>query len=634
MNAQVVFSENFETGALPSGWQNKTKSTDGGWKFGTAASLSSGAGLSFYIPTSNTSKMIATNDDACQTCNKTEDLIITSPIDLTTYTKLALQLDIFFGKGSYNGKQESFKVQASIDGGTNWTTLYEANGAGDWQRATFDISQLSGNSSVLIGFLYSDAGDWLYGAAMDNLIIKVPNPRDAEVLNIDSKNYGLPGQSRKITGVLANNGSDTLKSVTLEWNDGITPHQETFPNINILPYSSGTFALTDEFTLVSGDAIINVKASNPNGLDDLVPGNDANNKTFTGYVLNTKKGVLAEEATGTWCQWCPRGAVFMDLMKQTYGDQFVGVAIHNNANITGPSADPMVVPLYDAGIGAFPGFSGYPNILINKTEFADATIADFFLEEPFLKSASTAPTAEISATAKYKTGTRDLTIKAEATSNTSITGANFFMALIEDEISGETAGYNQVNVYATLGVPMGGFESLPNPVPAAQMVYNHVARALFGSFFGITGSITSPLVASVPQSYEYTGYTIPVEYNIAKMHAVIGVIGSNNQVINVLQVPIEEAVSSKEVFNNNLATVSPNPFAEVTYVNVNLSDAKEVSMTVFNSLGQIVAAKDYGKLSGSQNLPFYATTLSNGVYFIHLKVDGELVTKQVVLNRN
>ena len=54
------------------------------------------------------------------------------------------------------------------------------------------------------------------------------------------------------------------------------------------------------------------------------------------------------------------------------------------------------------------------------------------------------------------------------------------MALTEDGVRRVmTSGYNQVNAYAgnALG-PMGGFESLPNPVPAAQMVYDHVARVL------------------------------------------------------------------------------------------------------------------------------------------------------------
>ncbi len=627
LNAQVVFTEDFETGALPTNWQSKSKSSDGGWKFGTASSLSSGPNLSFYIPTSNGTKMAATNDDACSTCNKTEDLLITSPIDLTSYTKLALQVDLFFGHLSYNGKTETFKVVGSTDGGTNWVTLGEAGGAGAWQRFTVDISPIAGNANVLIGFLYSDAGDWLYGAAIDNLVIKVPNPRDAQIVNITSKNYGKTGVNRKVSGTLANNGSDTLSSVTLEWTDGVTPHKETFTGLSIAPYTTGTFDLTDEITLIEGSIPVNVKASNPNGLDDFDPSNDTLSTVFTGYTLNTKKGVLAEEATGTWCQWCPRGAVFMNLMKEEYGDQFAGVAVHNN--------DPMVVTAYDQGYAAFPGFGGYPTIIMNKKDILNSDAYTFDIELPFLKSASQAPDVEITATATYKKDTKELTISATATANSALTGANFFMALIENEVTGETSSYDQVNVYAggAFGL-MGGFGTLPNPVPAAQMVYNHVARALFGTFNGIEGSIVSPLPAGTPYAYDNTGYTIPDGYVISNMRAIIAVLGSNNQVINVIEIPLEEATSTHDIFNNKLASVSPNPFSEITYVNLDMNDEKEVSMQVFNSLGQIVAAKDYGKLSGKQSLPFHANSLSNGMYFIHLQVGDQLVTKQVVLNRN
>lgn len=625
LRAQVVFSEDFESGALPSGWQIKTKSADGGWKFGTATSLSSGPNLSFYIPTSNGTKMAATNDDNCSTCNKTADILITSPIDLSSYTKLVLQMDLFYGDQSYNGIQESFTVVGSTDGGTNWVELGKAKATNGWERFSVDVSAMAGNNNVLIGFFYSDGGDWLYGAAMDNVVIKVPNPRDAQIVSLTSKNYGKTGINRKVNGILSNNGSDTLTSITLEWTDGVTPHQETFTGLSIAPYTSGTFELTDPVTLVEGDIAINVTASKPNGLDDFDTSNDSQSSIFTGYTLHPNKGVLAEEATGTWCQWCPRGAVFMDFMKQEYGDQFVGVAVHNN--------DPMVVTTYDAGYAAFPGFGGYPTIIMNKKDNLNSDAASFDIELPFLKSASETPDAEITAKASYKKDTKELKISATVTSNVTLTGAKFFMTLTEEDVTGTTSDFDQANVYSGLGIPMGGFESLANPVPASQMIYNHVARALFGTFNGITGSISQTLPANEAYTYEYTGYTIPAEYNIANLHMAIAVLGSNNQVINVIEIPLEEATSSHEVFNNNLVSVSPNPFTEVTYLKLDLQDTKEVSMKVFNSLGQIVASKDYGKLSGSQSLPFYANSLANGMYYIHLTVGNELVTKQVILNR-
>ena len=39
---------------------------------------------------------------------------------------------------------------------------------------------------------------------------------------------------------------------------------------------------------------------------------------------------LIEEYTGTWCGWCVRGIVGMELLRETYGDDFIGVAYHND----------------------------------------------------------------------------------------------------------------------------------------------------------------------------------------------------------------------------------------------------------------------------------------------------------------
>ncbi|MEZ4982805.1 MAG: thioredoxin family protein [Saprospiraceae bacterium] len=69
---------------------------------------------------------------------------------------------------------------------------------------------------------------------------------------------------------------------------------------------------------------------------------------------------FVEEVAGTWCTWCPRGAVWMERIHDEYTQYFAGVAVHNN--------DPMEVDEYDAGIKAFPSFSGFPSVIVDRTE--------------------------------------------------------------------------------------------------------------------------------------------------------------------------------------------------------------------------------------------------------------------------
>ena len=65
--------------------------------------------------------------------------------------------------------------------------------------------------------------------------------------------------------------------------------------------------------------------------------------------LTTQHRPLIEEYTGTWCGWCPRGFTGMEMLRETFGEDFIGVAIHNQ--------DPMAVlttSQYPSNIQGFP----------------------------------------------------------------------------------------------------------------------------------------------------------------------------------------------------------------------------------------------------------------------------------------
>ena len=81
--------------------------------------------------------------------------------------------------------------------------------------------------------------------------------------------------------------------------------------------------------IAAGANNLTVTISNING-----QGQDDNNTddqkviTVDPIVPATGKMVIGEEATGTWCQWCPRGAVYMDLFEQKYSIYWEGIAVH------------------------------------------------------------------------------------------------------------------------------------------------------------------------------------------------------------------------------------------------------------------------------------------------------------------
>lgn len=79
---------------------------------------------------------------------------------------------------------------------------------------------------------------------------------------------------------------------------------------------------------------------------------------------------------------------------------------------------------------------------------------------------------------------------------------------------------------------MGGYETLPNPIPASIIAYNHVARYLAGGINGDAGSLPANISTGEVHSYSYT-YTLPEAYDF-NMARVIGVLvnATTGEVLN------------------------------------------------------------------------------------------------------
>lgn len=67
---------------------------------------------------------------------------------------------------------------------------------------------------------------------------------------------------------------------------------------------------------------------------------------------------LVEEYTGTWCGWCTRGYVAMELIDELYGENVVGVAYHDKDQMSVTTDYPI-------------GSAGFPSAAINRGSALD-----------------------------------------------------------------------------------------------------------------------------------------------------------------------------------------------------------------------------------------------------------------------
>jgi hypothetical protein len=608
-SAQVILSEDFNSG-FPAGWTQTTLATDGGFLHGNATSLSSDF---WTISNSNTTNFVATNDDECN-CNKSADRLISPALDLSSVAVASMSVDVFFNGGTYQGDTETARIDVSTDGGATWTLLQNLSGAADWTTLGANLTPYVGNSDVRISFLYSDNGGWLFGLAIDNFLVQVPNQNDARLNSVTLARYALINSNNSIVLNVTNVGASPITSLTIDWNDG-TAHVEQIA-VNIAPFASAN--VTHPTAVNYANAIqsdIDVTITLVNGANDEDPSNNAGATVINTVSALASKGVLFEEGTGTWCGWCPRGKVAMDAMVNS-DPRFIGVMIHNG--------DPMAFPAYDNASN----FGGYPSVNVDRV-FLDQPVSMASFQSMFDARKDLIVPASLDANVS---GTEtQVAIEVSATFLTQLSSANYRLGVIiyESGVTGTTSGYNQANFYSGGGSgPMGGYENLPNPVPASQMVYDFVARALLGGYGGQINSVPTTITDGTVATHTFN-YTIPTTSTRANMRGVAVLIdNSNGEIVNAYRFPI--AFAAIEEFNKMEVNVYPNPASNVINV-VFEAENTEYTITLTDMQGRVVFSDVYSNLSGAQQLTVPVDQLQAGSYMINLGKNGESFSSMVIV---
>lgn len=441
---------------------------------------------------------------------------------------------------------------------------------------------------------------------------------------------GIAGQSAQVTAKVRNLGSNPITSFKLTYTYASgTPVTETVTGLNLASLAFHSYTFTAPITLLAGNNPLTVTVSDVNGGGADNDGSD-DSKTVTINPVSPTAGkiVVGEEGTGTWCGWCPRGAVFMDMMADKYDGFWAGIAVHNN--------DPMTVAIYDAGIAA--KISGYPSALVDRGTAIDPS----GMEPDFTTRVVQPIKAVITNGATFDSATRELKVSLSYNFSGSISSTwKVACVLTEDGVTGTSSGYNQSNYYAGGGSGvMGGFESLPSSVPAAQMVYNHVARTIVPSFAGASGLLPGTVAAGQNHSVCFT-FTLPATWDESKMHIVGMLIEPSGKINNAGYATITGAIANGYVDcgTTNVADISdadagfviyPNPTNDMAFIDLFNVANEDIVLTITDLTGKVVAERSYN-LSGNVSLPINTTTFEKGTYFVQIQRNGSIQQKKLIV---
>lgn len=614
--SQVVMSENFDAStALPAGWVQYN--VDG---LTVASNLSTyNFGTNAWIVRANNvtgSGNMAISTSWYTPAGTANDWLVSPSVNIPASGTTILQFDAMGADANF---PDGFKVYVSSTGNT----------VSDFGAAALTVNAATTSFSNYSVDLSSYAGQTVYIAIqnnstdmnrlnIDNFVVRQLAANDAILVSASLNRYSLTNTNNTLSLNVKNDGSNPITSVTVDWNDGTAHSQTITTNIAVGASANVTHPTMVTYATVV-DKNINVTISQVNGAADPVTTNNSTSKLFNTVSQNSTKVVLIEEGTGTWCGWCPRGAVAMEYMVNTYPNTFAGVAVHNG--------DPMTLAAYDNGAD----FSGFPGSNVDRV-LLDQSVSTTNFTNYYNQRKDLIVPASINATSSGTGST--VTVDVSATFRTSFAAANLRLGVIivEDNVTGTAAGYNQTNYYSSqsnnLALTGAGhnWQTEPNPVPAASMEYDHVGRALLGGYSGQTGSV--PAVITDGQVVNYTfNYTVPGTSNRNNMHAVAVLIDqATGEVINAKEISLA-TLGLSEASTINME-VFPNPASDVVKVNFEGNGNYIVSIT--DMAGRVVATQEVSA-NGATTAAVNVNELKAGNYLISVSNESGSYTQNLII---
>ncbi len=453
-------------------------------------------------------------------------------------------------------------------------------------------------------------------------------PPNGDVMAVEEKvsNIIAPNTPITVEGLFRNMGVTPIS--TADFNYSVNGGATVTSAVTSASIGSGEFKTISSPTqwtpTASGVYSIEMWLSNINGSADPNPANDK----ITGKVVVTAnpptRKVFIEERTGTWCGFCPRGAVAMEYMAMNHHDDAVLVAVHNN--------DPMAVTAYDNNmVGNFPTFTAdrtFPDQGIGTGSVMEGAMNQRLAVIP-------AASLEITNVDYQSSGAVKVDVKSKFLVDGSDNDFRFVLVFKEDGVTGTSSQYNQVNYYAGGGrgpLPDAkGFDyaTAPDPVPASQMVYHHVARAIEPSYSGAVGSVPATLTFEQEVTYSFN-VNLPstvINPNHVQVVALLLDNKKGGEVVNASEKKLTNVVSIPEV-EALQANIFPNPASD--FFNIELAETSDFSFELVNAIGQTVMTQSY---TDANSATVSTENLAKGVYFLTLNSGDKSSTMRISITK-
>jgi len=319
-----------------------------------------------------------------------------------------------------------------------------------------------------------------------------------------------------------------------------------------------------------------VSISSINGEADAIPSNSTVEVAYSTEASTFfSRKVVMEEATGTWCGYCPRGIVAIEKMGEEYPDNFIAIGVHAYDEMS-PSGD-----CYDA---YFEQNTSYPNSFINRTEWMDPSSSEV---KTIIEETKDSAVADVAVTAVFgDEATYTVNVNTETTFGFDDDGSTEYRiayVLVEDNVG----PYYQSNYYSGES-RSDDMEWWCSQGSSVEITFNDVARKIYDDYYGVAGQL--PSVITEGETYK-SSYTLALPDNIQD--------AKNLKVVALLL-----DTTTGEILNADRTAISGNPPSAI----VSATEGSTSAFDVYNLMGIKV-------LSRATSL----TGLPQGIYIVNGK---------------
>lgn len=404
-----------------------------------------------------------------------ENWLITPQISLDKDKEAYLQ---WKAKSVYIDYLESYKIMVSTTDNdiSSFKEIYDINGESYfWKDHTLSLKDFKGEN-IYVAFVSTSTNKYIL--AIDDLIVSEKSDYEFDVKNTSSR-FGDNSGTATVSGTIRNIGHEAdIKKISISY--GSKRKDIDLDGGSIAPEQAVSYLFNIE---TNPDAInrysLSVQMNDGTTVDDIYT-----DSIITSYF---KRKILLEEITGSWCNYCPNGTLYLNKVKETMGNDLIVVSPHI-------SPDPLVCPEYSNGITRW--LSSLPTAIYNRN--SDYKVSDMYYTQGILETVMTQPTmAMIEAEAINNEGVIEVNAKAIFATDyeNSEDCYRIGVAVIANEYTGNEKQGQKNNL--TL-VSSDEYYYLPQTIPSDIIKYHDVPIEAGLAFTGQANSFPEKIVANTP----------------------------------------------------------------------------------------------------------------------------------------